>query len=192
MEPDNKDQERLADQWLDAALKQYGKAEPCAGLEKRVLANLQAQRENRPRPWMWRPAAVTVALCTLTAGTLFIVRRPGNSPELRIQESPVDTGRRNGPAAANAPPVATLRTGSSRSPGVRHPSRVTTVSAEPRLEQFPSPAPLSEEERGLVRYIRERPHEAALMARAQAELLKQDGQQFASLLSAGPPPDSQP
>jgi hypothetical protein len=44
----------------------------------------------------------------------------------------------------------------------------------------------------LVRYIRERPHEAALLARAQAELLKQDLQPFGALLSAGPPADSQP
>jgi len=53
-------------------------------------------------------------------------------------------------------------------------------------------APLSEQEEMLVRYIRERPHEAALIAHAQAELLKQDREQFAPLLSAEPPSDSQP
>ncbi len=43
------------DQWLDAALSQYAKAEPRAGLEGRVLATLQAER-NRvglKRNWWW-------------------------------------------------------------------------------------------------------------------------------------------
>ena len=36
MEPKNN--ERIADRWLDGALKQYGKAEPRAGVEGRVLS----------------------------------------------------------------------------------------------------------------------------------------------------------
>lgn len=121
-----------------------------------------------------------------------MIRKPGNSLELRIHRSPVETAARVAPAATNPAPVQTLSAGSRWSPSVRARRRVATLSAEPRLEQFPSPAPLSKEEESLVRYIRERPHDAALMARAQAELLKQDSQPFASLLSAGPPTDSQP
>jgi hypothetical protein len=122
-----------------------------------------------------------------------MVRKPGNSPELRIHRSAVDTASqgRHSPAATNPASAPTLSAGSKWRAGVRSRSRVAPISVEPRLEQFPSPAPLSEQEEMLVRYIRERPHEAALIARAQAELLKQDLQQFAPLLSAGPPPDSQ-
>ena len=38
------DNDQSAERWLDAALKQYGEAEPRPGLENRMLANLQAER----------------------------------------------------------------------------------------------------------------------------------------------------
>ncbi len=192
MEPNDKDS--VLDNLLDSGLKQYGQASPRTGLETRVLANLRAKQENRVarvRPW-WQ-AGATVALCVLAAGALFMIRKPGNSLEPRIHRSPVETAARVAPAATNPAPVQTLSAGSRY--------RVQVFGPEGGLP----PAPLnhvwssslllhrsSKEEEKLVRYIRERPHDAALMARAQAELLKQDSQPFAPLLSAGPPTDSQP
>jgi hypothetical protein len=189
------DRSPILDDLLDSGLKQYGQVLPPTGLETRVFANLRAEQENRvARPWPWWPTAVTVALCALAAGALFMIRKPGNGPELRIHRSAADTASqgRHTPAATNPVSAPTLSAGSKGRAGVRSRSRVAPISVEPRLEQFPSPAPLSEQEEMLVRYIRERPHEAALIARAQADLLKQDRQQFAPLLSAEPPSDSQP
>jgi len=51
---------------------------------------------------------------------------------------------------------------------------VAQVRTEPHLEQFPSPTPLNEQEEMLVRYVRERRQEAVMVARARAELLKQE------------------
>jgi hypothetical protein len=51
---------------------------------------------------------------------------------------------------------------------------VAKVRTEPHLEQFPSPTPLNEQEEMLVRYVRERRQEAVMVARARAELLKQE------------------
>ena len=189
------DRNPILDDLLDSGLKQYSQVLPRTGLEMRVLANLRAEQENQvAHTWLWWPTVVTVTLCAFAAGALFMIRKPGNNPELRIQQSASDAASqgRPGPVATNPASTPMLSPGSKWGTSVRSRSRVASISVEPRLEQFPSPAPLSEEEKVLVRYIQERPHEAALMARAQAELSKQDGQQFASLLSAEPPPDSQP
>jgi hypothetical protein len=188
------DRNPILDNLLDSGLKQYGQVLPRTGLETRVLANLRAEQENQvAHTWLWWPTVVTVTLCAFAAGALFMIRKPSNNPEPRIQRSALDTASqgRLGPVATNPAPAPMLGPGSKWGTSVRSRSRVASISVAPRLEQFPSPAPLSEQEEMLVRYIRERPHEAALLARAQAELLKQDLQQFAPLLSAGPPPDSQ-
>jgi hypothetical protein len=188
------DKDPILDHLVDSGLKRYSQVLPPAGLEMRVLANLRAEQEKRVvHPWPSWAAAVAVALCALAAGTLFMVRKPGNSPEPGIHRSLVDTAGPglHSPATANSVLAPTLSTGSKWAPSFRARTRVATISPEPRLGEFPSPAPLSEQEEMLVRYIRERPHEAALMARAQAELLKGDRQLFAPLLSAGPQADSE-
>jgi len=188
------DRNPILDNLLDSGLKQYCQVLPRTGLETRVLVNLRAAQGDRgARPRTWWAIAVTVALCAFAACVLFMIRTPSNNPALGLPPSAIDTTsqRQLGPVATNPVPASTLSAGSKLGTGVRSRSRVALVSVQPRLEQFPSPAPLSEQEEMLVRYIRERPHEAALLARAQAELLKQDLQQFGPLLSAGPPPDSQ-
>ena len=47
------------------------------------------------------------------------------------------------------------------------------MAANPRLDQFPSPRALSEQEKLLVRYVHEFPEEAVLIAQAQAESEKE-------------------
>jgi hypothetical protein len=43
------------------------------------------------------------------------------------------------------------------------------VAATPKLDQFPSPRPLSEQEQILMSYVARYPENAALVAQAQAE-----------------------
>ena len=52
---DPNEREREVDQWLDSALRQYGKADARPGLEIRVLANLKAERDRiaAPHRWWW-------------------------------------------------------------------------------------------------------------------------------------------
>src|SRR5215467_4627541 len=62
------------DQWLDDALAQYGKVEPRTGLESRVLARVQAERESRGRirlSWFAIPAAAFAVGVFALAGLLF-------------------------------------------------------------------------------------------------------------------------
>jgi hypothetical protein len=47
-------------------------------------------------------------------------------------------------------------------------------AAAPKRDQFPSPQPLSEQEKLLASYVAHDPHHAVLIARAQAELERQD------------------
>ena len=70
-------------------------------------------------------------------------------------------------------------------------ARPTVVAAaNPKLDQFPSPRPLSEEEQLLVRYVHEFPEEAVLIAKAQAESEKEI-EQLNGNQSAGANPDQQ-
>ena len=54
------------------------------------------------------------------------------------------------------------------------PSRDFAQVKAPKLEQFPSPSPMNEQEKMLARYVRKFPQRAALVARAQTELQKRD------------------
>ena len=51
--------------------------------------------------------------------------------------------------------------------------KAVDLASEPRLEQFPSPSPLSEEEKLLKEFVRNSPQEAVLVAQAQAERQKE-------------------
>ena len=77
-----------------------------------------------------------------------------------------DRGPIEGPRRAQAPVHAAKR----------HSLPVTAVAfaAEPKLEVFPSPLPLTEQEKLLAGYITEQPEHAILLARAQAEALRRD------------------
>lgn len=57
---------------------------------------------------------------------------------------------------------------------VSHPRRAKQVDkAGRKLDQFPSPQPLTEQERLLARYVQDYPQEAVILAREQAEFEKE-------------------
>ena len=64
-------------------------------------------------------------------------------------------------------------------PQVRRPSN--EVKADSRLEHFPAPRPLTDQEKMLTRYVQERPSEAKKIAVAQAQLFKKDLAEFEKL-----------
>jgi hypothetical protein len=197
MEPKNDDQdrERLVDSWLDASLKQYGEAEPRPGLEGRVWANLRAEREPRPDGrWIWAPG-LGVLLAVMVSGGIFWARGPGARPE-------TTSGHRSTAVVPKEAP-APLATTQARSPAdsawlssvPRRLARRSTaaVGDEPRLEQFPSPRPLSEQEEMLARYVQEETQEAKLVAKAQTEMLKKESLEFENLInSPAPSQNSEP
>jgi hypothetical protein len=56
-----------------------------------------------------------------------------------------------------------------------HPPRTTNIGVNsPKLDQFPSPQPLSEQEEILANYVGKYPEHAILIARARNEALQRD------------------
>jgi hypothetical protein len=176
MEP--KERERMAEQWLDAAFKRHGEAEPQPGLEGRVLVNLRAA-DGQLGKRVWWPAVAVAAALLVAAGVTFWGSYHGQAiKEVTANRDPaviqVHPSKPNAFAGRAAVPAAHKQ----RRPARRKaPSRLQEAD-EPKLDQFPSPRPLSKQEEMLARYVREHPQEARLVAQAQAELLRQDLLEF--------------
>ena len=178
MEP--KEHEKIASQWLDAALKQYGEAEPRTGLEGQVLANLRVEKERLAEPRRWRLAFAAVAAIVVVGEVMFVGREHlGANKEIATVQAPVIHPPQSSVTSDREPGGTVIAQASARPKPLRRrqPGRVVEDS-EPRLEQFPAPRPLSEQERMLARYVEERPQEAKLVAQSQAELLRQELLEF--------------
>jgi hypothetical protein len=166
------------DDQLDAALAKYAAVEPRIGLEARILANLKAQQHAASPIGWWRWAA-SLATALAIAGLLVwrletrpleqLVHNPAN-PELQAQRQVATTN-----PAANSTVAPQLRKSSVR---LRKHSHARAVAKAPKLEQFPSPRPLTEQEKLLAEYVSRFQEEAVLVARARAELLRQDLEQM--------------
>src|ERR1700680_2964492 len=167
------------DRELDAALAQYGAVEPRAGLEQRVLTNLQAERAKIASRtwWRWPLTVALAAAVTIAVGVSLTWRSAKTSPVVSADRRPssVQSGRQYGPVltadARNSPP---LISSARRNQTNRDRRRQPTVAAGPKLEQFPSPQPMSEQEKILARYVAQYPEHAALIAEARTEALRKD------------------
>jgi hypothetical protein len=175
MNMDPMEREPDVDQWLDATLSNYSKAEPRPGLESRVLANLQAERSRiTSRGHWWWAMGAAAALAAIVVTVLIgesgrdqnrgkpvtaSIAKPEEAHRVAVQSGPI---ARIAHAPTNAPKH--MPTGQS----IQHPSAVP----EPRLAQFPSQRNLSEEELLLVRRLLVQPlneqsdNEALLQAAA--------------------------
>jgi len=168
------------DRELDAALAKYAAVEPRAGLEDRVLANLGAERERAASRTWWRGPALGLAAAALVAAVFLMSKpgmwRPGKTAPDIVAHPPAAAGQgdkhpgtriaSNG-VMSSFPPTVPAVTKSPARRGVRPPDAI--VANGRRRDQFPSPRPLSEEEKLLVRYVQNFPRDAVMIAQAQAE-----------------------
>jgi hypothetical protein len=164
---------------LDTALAQYAAVEPRPGFEQRLLANLRAERERATVQvwWRWSAAGAVAAVVLILALFLSwrtresqVSKKVGHNATEASREVP--KGKLANPHLPSQP-VAPVRTAvASRS---RHSTAVVTRA--PRVEQFPSPRPLSEQEEILARYVATYPEHATLVARARSEALRRDAMQ---------------
>jgi hypothetical protein len=168
--------EKQIDAALDSALRKYGHAEPRPGLEGRVLANLRAESERRNARRHWWPALVAVSAILVIGAGIFVGREQGGARnEIAAEPAPIVRQNSSG-SGITAVPVANI----SPSKKITRPVRpvLANQTADPRLEQFPSPQPLSEQEQMLARYVEELPAEAQQIAQAQTELARQSEIEF--------------
>jgi len=164
---------------LDAVLTKYAAAEPREGLESRILANLQAERIQAPNRAWWRWSLAALTAIVILVATL--VWRIGPSQHEVMNHIPATV------EAPKAPTVQVASTSSSAPARANHAairntqphhSLPTVAAALPKLDQFPSPQPLSEQEKLLAGYIYRYPKDAALIAEARMESLRLDQEEM--------------
>ena len=168
--------ERNLDEWLEAELHRYTNSEPRPGLEARVLAQLKTERDRVAvrRRWWWA-ASVAAAMAVIIAVAWVGSGNQGQTSSGTSVAHQHDSTPLRQSAASSALPTHGRK--ANRQKAVR-PNAMPM--AAPKLEQFPAPAPLSDQEQVLARYVREFHDRAVLVARAQTELRKQDERETAA------------
>ena len=177
----NKEQDEL-DRMLETALAKYAATEPRPGLEDRVLAHLQSERTPMPVHawWRWSVAAglavviLAVALAWRSGKSSPLVVADHSTAQMRGTKEPPKQPASNseqGLVPSVEPRPARNKTGHHHRPSVE-------IAIPPKLDQFPSPQPLSEQEIALARYAHQFPQEATLVALAQVEYENEIQQQM--------------
>ena len=164
------------DHLLDAALKKYATVEPRAGLEERVLANLQTAQSQPVARWRWSWGLAGALTALLVTAGLFASRWDRTPKPLAANRLSVTTTARvaafaktaTHPAEQNRTTAAKVRIAHRREP------KEAAEPDSPKLDQFPSRRSLTENEKIALDYVREFPEEATLMARAQTNFARQE------------------
>lgn len=144
------------DRILDQGLRSYSSAEPLAGLEQRTLSRARAARQ--PRAWGWLRWAVVLSVfaCALIVAVAFWPKhervRQAYKSALGIAESV--------PKLPAAPKVVEARVRKQRPKPL------------PKLERFPSPAPLTDEERALLAFVARTPSSQEIPTNKETQSLE--------------------
>jgi len=137
------DQEKQLDHLLDSLLANYADAEPRPGFETRLRTVLHEPKPTFRFGWLWAGAAAAVMAVAIFA---IYNSRPAElppPPTIEAAKPPVLLPIRPIPA----PHVSQKRH------GLRVEPLPLTADVGPRQEVFPTPIPLSEQERLLLRYL---------------------------------------
>lgn len=161
---------------LDAALAHYSAVEPRPGLEQRTLAHLRSERDRISTRswWQWSAFATVAALLAIAATfawrssrqTKTVAQHP-SAPIQAVDSSPMRKVTNN--QTNDRRPFAVQANKATP----RHTHQPIVVADEPKLDQFPSARPLSEQERLALEYVARFPEEASLIAQAQTNLARQ-------------------
>jgi hypothetical protein len=128
------------DDTLDAALATYSGRCERIGLLTRILAQLE---ETRKRSLSLVYAGAAVSICAFFCCMILT-----HQPEVRVAV------HQQRPAAASKVTTTTIQPGAVAST-LRHPRRRRRIEA--KLAQFPEPAPMTNEERALLRVVTAQP-----------------------------------
>ncbi len=159
------------DRVLDAALAKYAAVDPRTGLEERVLAHVRTAPPQPPRrmwlQWSLAAGVVVIAFVAVLGWRSRHAPHPviANRPPVTIQSPSIQevNSAAHSRAKVAAPKHASIRK------SLVHPVLAAKAVAHPKLDQFPSPQPLSTEEIALAQYVKNFPKEAQLVAQAQEE-----------------------
>jgi hypothetical protein len=160
------DKDRSLDAVLDRALAACGDAEPRVGLENRILASLRDEDHRVARARRRFLVVGSAAAAAVLATTLWIVVSGTSPPNRRT------TAARVSPAVAVTTPQdrkseRSIRTNQIRRHERSHPKSSTEGDGLPKLREFPSPRPLSGQEKLLLAYISAAPDSEIKAAAAE-------------------------
>lgn len=159
---------------LDAMLRAYSDEQPRPGLETRILANLRAQavrKEDRALLWRWLwGGALTLALVAVALAVYIGRLQPLPAPPViavvkALPPAPIPT----------APEITPVQNGAHRQ---KYPPQKLLLAASPRQDVFPSPVPLSDQEKLLLRYLASTPHEEVASQSHSDDPAPEDGGQL--------------
>jgi hypothetical protein len=176
------DKQNELDRILDGVLAEYSAAEPRAGLEDRVLATLRAEQARvlDHAWWRWGLAGVLTAVVLVLA--VAFAWRSGKPSSHQIAQHPstikqIPNVLQIPIVAKDGRPAVQPIVWPRHTAGGRHARTPMMAEANPKLDVFPSPRPLSEQEKILENYVSQFRQEAVLIARARTELEIKDQQE---------------
>jgi hypothetical protein len=209
MADQEKDKQTQIDDMLDSLLANYSLAEPRPGLENRILANLRlanprdAESREASRgwwdfKWVWAGAALAAAIivgAVLVSGrrhvappprTVVQTMQPAVQQPIVEQPSVQQPGVRQ-PTVQSGVPAAigserVIHRHKTLAPG---PQQNATLAWSQRPAFFPTPTPLSEQERLMFTYLTNTPHQEVIAQiqrtdQQEAEEFWQDSNGFAA------------
>ena len=149
-------EKRFVDELLNASLRRYAGAEPRPGLEGRVLAGVRArqQGERWRNVWTWAVGMAAVAAMV----TLLVIhwprQQPAQLPETAQARATVAHGQKGTDRGYQLAAPTTAEVAPPVQPRMSHrpPRSAPQRWVDTRPQQFPTPRPLSEQEKLLVAY----------------------------------------
>jgi hypothetical protein len=166
-------EDRDLDRFVDAALGTYGDSFADENLAERVLARLTHEPASQPR-FRWLPCAAVAfpaAICLLMlvhSGPRITKPHAAPTSQSALLHNPAGISVDQHPPAATRPETAWQI---NRAASHRHPMATTAGSQPlPKLDVFPTPTPLTRQERALAVYIAHTPQtEQAALAQSEQE-----------------------
>ncbi|HTR25082.1 MAG TPA: hypothetical protein VMI10_13960 [Terriglobales bacterium] len=173
------------DRWIDEGLSVYAKAEPRAGIEGRVLARLaEARSESRRGAWSWGGWVLAGALGLIIVAVRWGVVDRRSLPPTSNVGPPIQKKDLSADGLRKSPDAIPVSHRLARKERARtwdtHRRESPQGEETPKMQQFPSAAPLNEQEEMLARYVREFPERATLMAQVQTDIRKDEEREMAA------------
>jgi hypothetical protein len=156
----DQEKDRQMDEMLDSMLANYSSAEPRPGLETRIMANLREAEKKAPQgswnfKWIW--AGMVTAVIIIAAVLISGRHRVAPPTNVVVKTSPTVPQPEIQPHA----PIAPKETARIywRKPRATKQQQNATLALSQRPAVFPTPTPLSEQEKLLLSYLAGTPRE---------------------------------
>jgi hypothetical protein len=151
------DQDKNLDNMLDSLLATYSDAEPRPSLETRVMAQLRAEA-GRKKSWKWSLSRIWAGAAAVAIVVMVLIARleqPIELPHPPVWRADFSLLNQHSRPVVQIPGVM-VRT---RLPKTHQPGEKLAVVADQRFEVFPTPAPLSDQEKLLLKYLSATPRQ---------------------------------